>query len=291
MSKTKAPYDASRAVELAIKLGHAANHLAASLAEFPDDPSASAEWVQALGDAQHELDRALGLTDDQLPDASDIAIGGTHEDSRATPGTCRRCSRPWPCYTHELLDRARRAEDLADEQHRMVVAAETRIADDRRAVLDVIRSLQEEAHHYWSGTSAEKLRQIVGYYREVATESLAQAKAFRDDVVVQLRALSLVVDMTGSAHTHAEKGARLRGLSEILEESVTKLRDMRFDLQGGRWWPDVLRSDFPTHELIRKNRWQEDTIASLQAEIRRLKGEPEPADGEQAVPRLPEIPF
>jgi hypothetical protein len=73
MSEKPATYDAGRAVELAIKLGYTANRLAASLAEFGDDLSASAEWVQALGDAEHALDRALGLTDEQLPEIEDVA--------------------------------------------------------------------------------------------------------------------------------------------------------------------------------------------------------------------------
>jgi hypothetical protein len=64
-----AKYDAGRAVELAIRLGHTANRLAASLAEFGDDLSASAEWVQSLGDAEHALDQALGVAvDDDLAD-------------------------------------------------------------------------------------------------------------------------------------------------------------------------------------------------------------------------------
>lgn len=52
--------------DLAAHLGYTALKLAASLSEFEDDPSASAEWVQALGDAEHALDRALGLDVDEL---------------------------------------------------------------------------------------------------------------------------------------------------------------------------------------------------------------------------------
>lgn len=82
MNENPAVYDAGRAVDLAIRLGHAANRLAASLAEFDGDLAASAEWIQALGDAEHALDRALGLNVDQVCE--------------------QRCGQPEPCEVRRM---------------------------------------------------------------------------------------------------------------------------------------------------------------------------------------------
>lgn len=61
--------------DLAAHVGYTALKLAASLAEFGDDVSASGEWIEALGGAEYALDQALGLADDQIPDAPyDIAV-------------------------------------------------------------------------------------------------------------------------------------------------------------------------------------------------------------------------
>lgn len=104
-------------------------------------------------------------------------------------------------------------------------------------------------HH--AGSEAEKLRAILAHYHDVATNQLEATRTFRDDLLVALRAMSMIVDMTGSAHTHREKAARLRGMSEVIEATIEKLRRMTFDIQRRYGhWPDVFASDYPTRHLL-----------------------------------------
>lgn len=52
--------------DLCLRLANTAMRLADSLTEFPDDPSASAEWIQALGDAALAFDQSLRRNVDEL---------------------------------------------------------------------------------------------------------------------------------------------------------------------------------------------------------------------------------
>ena len=64
-------------VDLAHRLARVADRVALSLAEFPDDPNACAEWVEELGSAELALDKALGLLDqDERADQLEGRLAG-----------------------------------------------------------------------------------------------------------------------------------------------------------------------------------------------------------------------
>jgi hypothetical protein len=86
--------------------------------------------------------------------------------------------------------------------------------------------------------------------------------------------------MTGSASTHGEKAARLRGLSEMIEGGIAKLREIHFeDMSLHRWfWPDVFRSDFPVRVYKQRIHELEDRIGQLEAEKVLVADEVERAD-------------
>jgi len=117
---------------------------------------------------------------------------------------------------------------------------------------------------------------VIRSYKDTATQSLAASKSFRDDMLTYFRAMSMIVDMAANAGTHSEKNARLRGMSEIIEQAITKLRDQEFNFRRS-WWheKDIFRSDYPVRELMGQ-------IHKLQNELAQLRGEKPAPEVEEA---------
>lgn len=153
-----------------------------------------------------------------------------------------------------LEDLARLNQEAVNELAK-VAGVRNRLVADKEAVHALVLEHQEKLRIGLASASlAERVRHVIHEYHHKAVESLGQAKAFRDDVLIWLRAMSICVTMVGNAHTHKEKAARLRGLVEVIEGRCAKLREMSFDIafaSGGRWpFEDVFASDYPSRYYI-----------------------------------------
>lgn len=127
-----------------------------------------------------------------------------------------------------------------------------------------IREHQDKQRICHGGRRIEKLKAILVEYSNRCVDVIAGSKQFRDELIVNARALALVVEMAGNASTHREKDARLRGVSELLESWIQKLSREQFEFLGnnGRFAPFTLY-DFPTRHF-------KDRIFELEAKVKAL---------------------
>jgi len=117
----------------------------------------------------------------------------------------------------------------------------------------VIEKYQENNRVWYGGELDLQINEVIRHYQDIATDSLAGSKSFRDDMLTYMRALAMITEMAANAATHAEKNARLRGMIELIESTIQKLRDMEFNFQSCHWRkPDVFRSDYPVLQYIRR---------------------------------------
>lgn len=152
-----------------------------------------------------------------------------------------------------------------------------------REVEALVAEHERAVNNHFCGPLASRLACVLRHYRDLATNHLAGAAAFRDDVLAYLRALVLVTESAANGATHREKDARLRGLVEMLESAIEKLRKEKFDFAYARWtMPDLWRSDYPVREYVRR-------IHDLEDELKRLREEKAPAS-EKSGP-VEECPF
>ncbi len=134
----------------------------------------------------------------------------------------------------------------------MVLEIET-LADTIRKIDDIVRKYEQEDRHSYATGLDERVEYIIRRYRDLATNQLAGIKAVRDDMLVWLRAMAMIVEMAGNAATHAEKNARLRGCVEMIETTLQKLSEQEFNFQSSYFhMPDLFRSDYPTLEYVRR---------------------------------------
>ena len=139
------------------------------------------------------------------------------------------------------------------------------LADTLRKIDDIVIKYEQEDRHTYATALPERVEYLIRRYRDLATNQLSGVKAARDDMLVYLRALAMIVEMAGNANTHNEKNARLRGCIELIETTIQKLREQEFNFQFSTWhMPDVFRSDYPTIEYIRR-------IHQLEEELERVK--------------------
>lgn len=113
--------------------------------------------------------------------------------------------------------------------------------------------------HYATSELDKKIEHVLNSYRSKAERALRGAMQFRDQVILQLRALEIVLEMTGNAQTHGEKNARLRGAIEIIDATVRKLQYEEFSIDDFGIWHGldegfVFRSNYPVRRLLDENR-------------------------------------
>lgn len=139
------------------------------------------------------------------------------------------------------------------------------LADTLKKIDDIVRKYEQEDRHSLATNLPERVEYIIRRYRDLATNELAGIKAVRDDMLVWLRAMAMIVDMAGNAATHQEKNARLRGIVELIETTLQKLSEQEFNFQSSYWhMPDLFRSDYPTLEYVRR-------IRELESELKEAR--------------------
>lgn len=149
-------------------------------------------------------------------------------------------------------------------------AAETLQAEAQQLAKVVDRyenESQSDGGWRWTAdkTLAERTARIVEHYQRMATRSVESAMNERKGIVSWLRAIAICAQAVSWAETHREKDARLRGMIEVIETSITRIQDMPseyayFDGGVDSW----AKSDFPTRDMKRR-------ILDQQAEIARLQ--------------------
>lgn len=150
------------------------------------------------------------------------------------------------------------------------MSEEQKLEETISAIKKLVDEHADKQGYLYSYPLDQQVKAVIRKYEDVATRNLAGVKAFRDEVIVMLRALSLIAETVGNAGTHREKEARVRGLVELLESSIKRLAEADFTFQRSYWnMPNVFRSDYPIHQYIEK-------IYKLEAEIARLTGKVAP---------------
>lgn len=119
-------------------------------------------------------------------------------------------------------------------------------------------------------TLAVRVKAMNDYYVVAAENIVTATRHFRDDLLIKLEAMKLVVENAGHAETHNEKNARLRGCVEMLEGAVKKLADLSFDTTKRHWYwkHDLFSSDYPKEHLIRRIHELEVQLASAKAQTK-----------------------
>lgn len=114
-------------------------------------------------------------------------------------------------------------------------------------------------------TFAERLESMLRFYRNRTVDAIADTKHLRDDVLVYMRALAMIVEQAADASTHGEKNARLRGVISMCETAIKRLKNEEFDFNRRFYWhEDIFRSDMPTRHYVER-------IHELEREIDEMK--------------------
>lgn len=133
----------------------------------------------------------------------------------------------------------------------------------RRAVVDsiehhvtnILKQISERTRIHYSGPLPSQLQCAVNNLLDGQARVMCGAIEFRDAVVIELRAMCLVIETALSASTHAEKNARLRGATELIGATINRMRQESFDLAFSHWHLNgEFTRDHVTSQLFRENR-------------------------------------
>lgn len=140
------------------------------------------------------------------------------------------------------------------------------LSDELDVALSLVKEHQaKQKIYHCADTLAQRIRSVMDEYETTAAKALGVAKEFRDRIIIDLRALSMVLAMTDNASTHREKSARLRGATELIESAIRRLERLRFDISvcNHPQFDDVFASDFPTRHYVERIHELEAQVAQL----------------------------
>lgn len=116
----------------------------------------------------------------------------------------------------------------------------------------VIKRYEDDIQIGLSGEYHTKIRNLISHFQQETAKAISTKKSLLDDCTVYFRSVVMLAESVGMAETHAEKSARLRGLVQLLESAIVKLRNSQGDELMHNWqYFDFNISDYPYRAVLR----------------------------------------
>jgi hypothetical protein len=147
-------------------------------------------------------------------------------------------------------------------------------------IKSVIEKHQTRQGIFQGNSLPERIELTIAQYQNAAAEAYQSASEFRDRMMVDFRAIELILASALNSSTHKEKDSHLRIVSKLMGTALETLRGESFDrLWGARMFydRDPFRCDFPVREM-------KERIYELEKDLEEIKKKhPEPS-GEELPP-------
>lgn len=122
-----------------------------------------------------------------------------------------------------------------------------------KKIKEVILRHEKSQHHYYAGDEADEIQAIISSYESTAANAIDSNRQMTEDTLVYFRSVVMITESIGMAGTHAEKAARLRGLIELLNSAITKLKNKQSDEILNNWrWMSWDYSTYPYQSILSK---------------------------------------
>lgn len=131
----------------------------------------------------------------------------------------------------------------------------------------ILEKFEKDEHvtYGYHRTFAQRLESMLRFYQDRAVNQMRGSQSLRDDVLVYMRALSMIVAQAADAATHGEKNARLRGVIAMCETAIQQLRKEEFSFNSNFYWrEDIFRSDYPVRHYLDRIHELEQKVEELQ---------------------------
>lgn len=142
---------------------------------------------------------------------------------------------------------------------------------------ELIAKHEKELRTSFSDSRVGKVEGLLNKYRRKADDAIQGTNKFRHELMVNLQAWGLVLQMVDNAATHKEKNARLRGCIELVNGTITKLQSHHFEsVYYFRDWPNIFLADGANKALMQRIHSLEEQLKAATAQGR---PEPQPTSG------------
>lgn len=116
----------------------------------------------------------------------------------------------------------------------------------------IIAEKEKEYGSYYSTDSLpNKLLRVLQSAERGSVSAIADKRKLIEDALVYFRSVAMISESIGMAGTHAEKASRLRGLIELLNSAIGKLRNEQQESLLQNWesfsWS---YSDYPYRKVL-----------------------------------------
>jgi hypothetical protein len=150
---------------------------------------------------------------------------------------------------------------------------------DLQTRLDALIGEHERDLHsaYATDDPIQALAHVLREYQRNTADALLDLQRFQTDMVRWLQALAIVAQMVSNASTHTEKNARMRGLVEVIESALSKVRDYDYKLERfnrrGYQTDHLFANDYPVRYFKDRAEEAERKLKELEARILQGKAE------------------
>lgn len=134
-------------------------------------------------------------------------------------------------------------------------------------LMDRIKEEENKLRHHFCGDVFERTMSVVHHYKSAATKATTDRDELIESMRVYLQSFVMLAESVGLANTHGEKAARLRGMIELLNNTIKKLAQKETDYIFDNWNFGMIGSDFPYSGIMRKYEELKSENESLKREI------------------------
>lgn len=123
--------------------------------------------------------------------------------------------------------------------------------DELQQIDAFIKAKEKEIGAHYGGGTLRRLERLLDKSQEGSRSAIADKRKMIEDCLVYFRSVIMIAESIGMAGTHAEKAARLRGLIELLNSAISKLRKEEHNNLLDNWesfsWS---YSDYPYRKVL-----------------------------------------
>lgn len=125
-------------------------------------------------------------------------------------------------------------------------------AESQKELDELLKRHERVIHTGFCGSLFDRFASILNWYERNSAEATVKRKQMIEDTVTYLRSFKMLCEIVSMGQTHGEKAARLRGMIELLDSSIGKLREEQTDSIFGPQFGWGAFSDYPYQSILRK---------------------------------------
>lgn len=140
-------------------------------------------------------------------------------------------------------------------------------------LLSIVSEYENDLSFKIAGDAADRVRHVLSQYKQIANNSIFEAKRFLEDAKTQFKALEIIIEgLTSEGMNHGQKRVIANHIITMLRSMVDKLDRIEYEYTTGIVEHyNFFRSSSPERKPYENQRQLKDRVSHFDALMRKLE--------------------